>query len=360
MIQLAAESVYKDDSMFPTSKSDQLIQSGTIIIDQHTGEIRGVVGHRGVDVLHGFNYATMLKRQPGSSFKPLAVYGPALEKGYTPDSMLFDGDLNINGYQPKDYDHQTRGQVTLTEAVAQSWNIPAVWLLNQIGIDVGMNYATRAGIALTQDDRKLGIALGGLSVGTSPLQMAQAFTAFANAGNMIPAHTITKMLSRSGKVLATAKAVQVKVTTPEAAATMTMLLANAVKNGSGNAAASDRPTAGKTGTTELPDTPEFNGISGAVAKDAWFVGYTPELTAAVWMGYVKTDKDHYLTTGSAASAAIFKEIMARALKDQPIVPFVAPDKPAAAKDNAKQNGKKDDQQPRNKQDQGKNNGKKNK
>jgi penicillin-binding protein 2A len=323
-VQKAAEAVYKEDQFFPASKPDQLIQSGTVVIDQHSGGIRAIVGHRGEGVARGFNYATKLKRQPGSSFKPLSVYGPALEKGYKPESMLFDGDLNINGYQPQDYDKQTRGVVTMQEAITESWNIPAVWLLHEIGIDTGIDFVTRAGIALSKDDRKLGIALGGLSEGTSPLQMAQAFTAFSNQGAMIPAHTINKILTNSDKLVIEAKPLPTMVTQPEVAYTMTDLLAHAVNEGTGHAALLDRPTAGKTGTTELPATAEFAGITGAVAKDAWFVGYTPELTAAVWVGYDKTDKDHYLTSSSSVPAGIFREILARALRGKPIVPFTIP------------------------------------
>ncbi|WJH35847.1 transglycosylase domain-containing protein [Paenibacillus sp. CC-CFT747] len=109
VVQEAAEEVYRTDSFFPASKPDQLIQSGAAIVDHHDGSIRGLVGHRGEGVVRGFNYATQLVRQPGSAFKPLAVYGPALEKGYTPQSILFDGPLDIGGYQPRDWDNQTRG-----------------------------------------------------------------------------------------------------------------------------------------------------------------------------------------------------------------------------------------------------------
>jgi penicillin-binding protein 2A len=323
VVQQAAETVYLNDSLFPDSKADQLIQSSAVIMDQQNGEIRGIVGHRGEGVFRGFNYATQLKRQPGSSFKPLAVYGPALEKGYNPDSVLPDLPLNINGYQPRNYDGQTRGNVTVTEAVAKSYNIPAVWLLNEIGIDSGIDFINRAGISLTKDDRNLGIALGGLSVGTSPLLMAQAFTAFSNQGVIHPAHTIIRILTSSGQLLVEATEPPIQVTTPEVAYTMTALLANAVSQGTGTAAASDRPTAGKTGTTQLPNTAEFSGITGG-SKDIWFVGYTPELTAAIWVGYDNTDKDHYLTTGSSAAASIFNQILSQALINRPIVPFPVP------------------------------------
>jgi penicillin-binding protein 2A len=354
VVQQAAEAVYKDDTLFPDSKSDQLIQSSAVIIDQHTGEIRGLVGHRGESVYRGFNYATQLKRQPGSSFKPLAVYGPALEKGYSPDSLLPDLPLNINGYQPKNYDGQTRGNVTMQEAIAKSYNIPAVWLLNEIGLDSGMNFVTRAGVSLTKEDRNLGIALGGLSEGTSPLLMAQAFTSFSNQGLLHPAHTIVRILTSSGELLASADESSTQVTTPEVAYTMTALLANAVNQGTGTAAALNRPTAGKTGTTQLPDTAEFAGIAGG-SKDIWFVGYTPELTAAIWVGYENTDKNHYLTTGSAAAASIFNHILSQALINQPVVPFPIPS--SMIDQNVKQDSPKNDNKADNNNDKSNDHGK---
>jgi len=131
-VQKAAEDVYHDNRFFPPGKSDQIVQSGIAIIDQHNGGIRGLVGYRGESLFRGFDHATQLKRQPGSSFKPLSVYGPALEKGYIPYSILYDGPLNLNGYKPTDWDYQTRGYVTMQEALQNSWNIPAVWLLNEL------------------------------------------------------------------------------------------------------------------------------------------------------------------------------------------------------------------------------------
>ncbi|MFE5322519.1 transglycosylase domain-containing protein [Paenibacillus sp. NPDC056579] len=323
-IQQAAQDVYADNAAFPESKPDQLIQSGTVLLDHKTGAIRALVGTRGPQVYRGFNHATQLKRQPGSSFKPLVVYGPALERGYTPNSPLYDGELDIAGYRPKDWDGQTRGQVTMREAIMRSWNIPAVWLLNEIGIDAGMNFARRSGIPLGAPDRTLSIALGGLSEGVSPLQMAQAFGAIANLGVRQQAHAIVKVTTKDGIPLVEAKPQPATVTEPAVAYTLTLLLQDAVKSGTGQAAALGRPTAGKTGTTQLPATKEFADIGANGIKDAWFVGFTPELTAAVWLGYDQTDKNHYLTTGGVAPATVFKEIMSRALRDVPVVPFTVP------------------------------------
>lgn len=324
-VQNAVIDVYGNDSLFPQSKPDQLIQSGAVVLDQRSGGIRAVAGGRGDGVFRGFSHATQLRRQPGSSFKPIIAYGPALEKGYTPYTMLFDGPLNIGGYQPEDWDHRTRGQVSMQEAIVNSWNVPPVWLLSEIGIDSGLQFAAKLGIALPKQDRQLGIALGGLSEGVSPLQMAQAYGAFAAKGVLHPAHTITRIETADGHVLIDAKYEPQTVMQPATAAAMTYMLQDAVARGTGKNASMNRPVAGKSGTTQLPATKEFTGLDANAAKDAWFAGYTPELTAAIWVGYDSTDRDHYLlTSGGAVPAVLFREIMQRALADAPVVPFDMP------------------------------------
>lgn len=324
-VQQAAETVYKDDQFFPQGQRDQKVQSGIAILDQHTGAIRGLVGYRGESAFRQFNHASQLKRQPGSIIKPLMVYGPALEKGYRPDALLYDGPLDLDGYAPKDWDGQTRGWVTMEEAIQQSWNIPAVWLFEQIGIDTGKAFVQKAGIPLTAKDAHLSLALGGFAEGVSPLEIAQAYTAFANQGLMHTAHAITKITTADGHVLAQMQPESVQVTEPNHAYTMTLLLQNVVQQGTApKAALGSRPVAGKTGSVELPPTQEFAGISKG-QKDVWFVGYTPELTAAIWMGYDQTDRDHYLTTsGGSGPAAVFHEVLSLALKDTPLKPFEVP------------------------------------
>jgi penicillin-binding protein 2A len=323
-VQNAMETVYKNDSLFPPSASDQIVQSGSVVMDPISGGVRGLVGQRGEHVFRGFNHATQLKRQPGSIFKPLIVYAPALEKGYTPNSRLYDGPLDINGYQPQDWDHQTRGEVSLREAVTHSWNIPPVWLLNEMGLQTGKKFVEKLGIPLQQEDDNLGLALGGLSRGVSPLQIAQAYSIFPNLGTLTQAHFIVKITSADGTILVEAKPQKTEVMSQENAYTMTDLLLGVVNEGTGSKAAMDRPTAGKTGTTQLPDVKQFDGISGG-SKDAWFAGYTPELVGVVWMGYDDTDSKHYLTTsGGNFPALVFKEIMTLALKDIPKILFKQP------------------------------------
>jgi penicillin-binding protein 2A len=322
-VQKAIQETFEDETLFPGTSKDRPVQAGAVVLDPYSGELHGLVGYRGEYAYRGFNRATQLKRQPGSTFKPIAVYAPALELGYTPSSQLYDGPLNINGYQPKDWDGRTRGQVSLYEAVVQSWNIPAVWLLQHIGIDKGMEFIRQLGIPLGKEDRQLGLALGGLSRGVSPLAMAQAYSVFPNGGTVIPAHAITKITAQGGHELVSFVPIKETVFTPSTAYTMTLLLQEVVREGTGKRAQLSRPAAGKTGTTELPSSPDYKGIEGA--RDAWFVGYTPELVTAVWMGYDETDPKHVLqTSGGKHPALVFRQIMELSLKDAPIQDFTRP------------------------------------
>ncbi|WP_081667432.1 transglycosylase domain-containing protein [Paenibacillus pinihumi] len=356
VVQSAMENTYRNDALFPESAPGQLVQSGAVIMDPSTGGVRGIVGQRGEHVFRGFNHATQLVRQPGSVFKPLMVYGPALEKGYDAKSMLYDGPLDINGYKPNNSDRRTLGQVSLRDAVIHSRNIPAVWLLNEIGLQTGKAFVEKLDIPLSEEDNNLSLALGGLSQGLSPLQLAQAYSVFPNLGTKVPAHTITKITTTDGQVLAEAKFQPVSVMLPETAHAMTELLIDVVREGTGKNAAMNRPVAGKTGTTQLPQNKQFAGITGG-SKDAWFVGYTPELVGAVWLGYDNTDSKHYLTTsGGQYPALIFKEMMSLALKDVPISGFISPvagkiKKGNVPKENIKgDKGKKDKKEEKDKKD----------
>ena len=306
-IQNAAEEVYQNDNLFPQSQSDQLIQSGGIFINPSTGGISALVGGRGDHTFRGFNHATQLIRQPGSTMKPLAVYTRALEKGYNPFDLLEDQPLNLDGYQPYNYDKQFRGRVTMYEALIHSYNVPAVWLLDQIGLQEGVEAVERFGIPLQEEDHSLSLALGGMSKGTSPLKMAQAYSTFANNGVMVEAHAIQIIEDAKGETLGEWQNKTTKVTEPEIAQNITYMLKGVVEKGTGkNAQVNGLEVAGKTGSTQLP----FENEAGT--KDHWFVGYTPELVGAVWLGYDQTDQDHYLPSSSSATAPIiFKEILSK-------------------------------------------------
>nr|WP_263328629.1 PBP1A family penicillin-binding protein [Neobacillus sp. Marseille-Q6967] len=310
-IQTATEEVYKNNQLFPESPSDQLLQSGAVFINPETGGIQALVGGRGEHTFLGFNHASQLVRQPGSTMKPLAVYTPALEQGYEVFDMLEDRPLNIDGYQPKNSDKQYRGQVTMYEAVIKSYNVPPVWLLNKIGLEIGTKSVERFGIPLQKEDHSLGIALGGMNEGTSPLLMAQAYSAFANNGTMVEAHSIQKIEDADGEIIGQWREKAAKVTEPEVAQKMTYMLKGVIEEGTGrNAKLNGYDVAGKTGSTQLP----FG--SGEGTKDHWFVGYTPDIVGAIWLGYDKTDEQHYLATSSSTTApVIFKQVLSKSTSE---------------------------------------------
>ncbi len=310
-IQNSVEEVYQNDKLFPKSQSDQLIQSGAIFINPKTGGINALVGGRGEHTFLGFNRATQLKRQPGSTMKPLAVYTPALERGYDVFDRLEDRPLNIDGYQPYNYDKQFRGQVTMYDALVHSYNVPPVWLLNKMGLKYGTNAVERFGIPLQEEDHSLGIALGGMSEGTSPLLMAQAYSTFPNNGLMVESHSIQRIEDANGEILGKWQKNATRVTDPEITQKMTYMLKGVVNEGTGvKAHLDDFDVAGKTGTTELP----FGNADGA--KDHWFVGYTPELVGAIWLGYDKTNESHYLQSSSSGTTTlIFKEILSKSTSE---------------------------------------------
>ncbi|WP_192598571.1 transglycosylase domain-containing protein [Sporosarcina limicola] len=313
VIQDATEEVYQNENNFPVSKPDQLIQSGSVFLNPKTGGISALVGGRGDYTYKRFNNATNLVRQPGSALKPLAVYTSALERGYDFDDMLVDEPINIDGYQPQNIDKRYRGQVTLYDALINSYNIPPVWLLNKMGIEVGFSTVERFGIPLEKEDHNLGLALGGLHQGTSPLLMAQAFSAFSNDGIMMQAHAISEIKDSEGKIVGRWSEKSARVTEPEVAQKMTYMLKGVVDNGTArNAHISGIDVAGKTGTTQLP----FPGVAGS--KDHWFVGYTPNIVGAIWLGYDKTDQDHYLTATSGVTVTtIFQQIVTKSMSELP-------------------------------------------
>jgi penicillin-binding protein 2A len=326
-VQIAAEAVYNNPKMFPQNKGG--LQSSMVILDAKTGAIRGIIGGLGKSrSFRGFNYATQLERQPGSSLKPIVAYAPALMLGYKPNDLIDDVETDFNGYKPQNYGDKFHGWVTMEQALVNSYNVPAVALLKEVGIGEGLQFVKKAGIPLTDSDRNFGIALGGMEKGTSPLKMAQAYTMFANGGKMSEAYAIVKITDRDGKVLHEAKPVSHEVLYPDIAYTMTGMLQKVVTEGTGTSARMNVPVAGKTGTTQLPDLPEFkdkHGIQIDGSKDAWFVGYTPNLVAAVWLGYQNTDRKHYLTTtGGKYPAAIFKEVLSQVVNNKTATAFAVP------------------------------------
>ncbi|WP_218833095.1 transglycosylase domain-containing protein [Bacillus sp. 7884-1] len=318
-MQNAMEKTYQKDDLFPKG-TDKMVQSGGILVDPKTGGIRAIVGGRGEHTFRGYNRATQLKAQPGSAIKPLAVFTPALENGWKITDMLKDEPMSFGEYEPSNYNHEYDGEVPMYEAVKDSKNVSAVWLLNEIGIEKGLDSAKRFGIPLEKGDRNLSLALGGVEKGVSPLIMAEAYSAFPNNGVRMKAHVIKKIEDAEGNIVAVWKEKKERVSTKAVTDHINTMLLGVVDHGSGkNAQIPGREMAGKTGSTQVP----IEGVKGV--KDQWFVGYTPQLVGAVWVGYDKTDEKHYLnTTSSAGAAIVFREVMKEALKDTPSTSFDVP------------------------------------
>lgn len=305
--QQSVDQQFENDDNFEKSVDDQIVQGSMIIIDHRNGEIQALSGGRDY-VKKGWNRVTKY-RQPGSAIKPIVSYGPALESGdYFPWTELENDQKCFSNYCPTDRWGAT--PVSMKQAVKDSRNLAAVWMLNEIGVKSGAAFAKQLGLQLEDDDMNLALALGGLTKGASPLQMATAYSVMANGGKSVDPHTITKIEGKNYNY-EYKQPESKQLMSPQTAWYLTdMMLSVVEKGGTGSKAAIDRPVAGKTGTTQHG----IKGYSGDGIKDAWFVGYTPEWTAAVWMGYDKTDMKHFLHSGGTQAAAMFAKVMKPAMQ----------------------------------------------
>ena len=313
--QQKMESVFANKASFPPDYKGQQVQGAMVLIDQHTGQIQALVGGRQHSVARPFNRVTQAERQPGSSIKPIVVYCPAIEKGYTEAFVQDDAPATFGPKTFYNDDDTYRGSITMRTALEYSINTYAVKLLDLIGVDYGYGYATRMGItSLDPDkDKNLSLALGGITNGISPLEMAGAYAAIANQGIYIKPYCVRKILDSSGGLLYEVKPQQQVVISQQTAYIMTDLLESVVKVGTGTNAQLDRPVAGKTGTT-----------SGKA--DAWFIGYTPEYTAAVWTGFDSQENMENIpgVFGATYPALAWKAVMQTATQDLPVTDFPMP------------------------------------
>lgn len=162
------DKVWKTGGNFPSNASEgPRVQGASVAMDRKRGAVRAIVGGRGQHVFRGYNRATQMKRQRGSTMKPLAVYSPALQSGYHYDCELSNKlqKFGKNGYEPKNVDNQYSNKIPMYEALAQSKNVPAVWLLDKIGVSKGVQSVENFGIHVNKSDQNLALALGGLSTG---------------------------------------------------------------------------------------------------------------------------------------------------------------------------------------------------
>lgn len=331
-IQSAAEAAFSDPANFPQGINAKKVEGAMTVIDSSTGEIQAMVGGRDYTP-RGLNRAWQSKRQPGSTIKPLVVYGPAIEKGgYFPGTVLDDMPVTYNSggssWSPTDYDTLTKGWkglITMRYAVEQSVNIYAVKLLDLIGVDYGWSFGkNNLGLPLEPEDRVLSLALG--TTHASTLDMAAAYGVYANNGVSVTDHAIVKVLDNKGNTVITPKVTKNRVMKETTAYIVNSMLRSAVTNGTGGSAQiGNWAVAGKTGTSSLPD----NLKNKTGNTDAWFAGYTPNYTGVVWMGFDSNpdlDKNgtpgpYYLRSvyGGSFPAQIWRKVMTVAHKDLPVI-----------------------------------------
>lgn len=285
------------------------VQGSIVALDPRTGAIRAMVGGR--DYIESqFNRATQALRQPGSAFKPI-IYACALENGWQMNQLLNDNPHNFSGYQPKNFKDEYWNEVTMKQALVRSLNNASVWLLHQVGVNKAIEMSTRLGIStlVLPDDRNLALALGGLTKGVTPLDLAAAYMAFANQGVRYEPYAVEMVVDNRGNTLFRQRPRGHRVLSEETAYFVTNMLQAVIERGTGTAANIGRPAAGKTGTTND-------------SRNAWFIGYTPQLLASVYVG--NDDNSPLPGGGSSLAAPIWGKFALQALRDTPAEGFRIP------------------------------------
>ena len=322
-IQGIVEETFKNTKLFPESEEDAngILQpeAAVIVIENGTGEIKAVMGGRSEKVRRGLNRATQSLRQPGSTIKPLAVYAPALDNGYTAGTVIDDAPVIFGNFKPRNYSNNFKGLITAREALQHSINVVAVKVLQDVGIQRSMEYLEKFGITtlvtredngVTNDESLAPLALGGVTNGVKPIEMAAAFSVFPNKGIYIKPISFTKILDKDGNVIFENKPLKEKVISEQVSYLMVDLLRGVVRGGTGgNAALSKMPVAGKTGTTTKN-------------VDAWFTGFSPYYTASVWIGHDEPKPMNF--TGGSYPAKLWKAVMEEIHKNLEVKNFEQP------------------------------------
>lgn len=289
------------------------VEGALVCIDPFTGYIRAMVGGRDFTNTQ-FNRAVQAQRQPGSAFKPI-IYAAALDRGYTPATIIVDAPVSFRMsrnklWEPQNYDEKFMGPITLRTALTLSRNVVTVKILQDIGINYAIQYAKKFGID-TSLNQGLSLALGTTTV--SLLDLVRAYAVFCASGVRADPLPITKITNRNGMTIEEHSPHLVQAISPQTAYIMTSLLQSVVSQGTGKkVAALNRPCAGKTGTTN-----DF--------RDAWFIGFTPQLVAGVWVGYDDNTALGKGETGGVVAAPIWLSFMQNVLKNQPVKVFEVPE-----------------------------------
>ena len=319
--QACADEAYQNKDFFPSSASDGTqVQSAMAVIDVQSGGILALVGGRDYHVKRGLNRATQMRRQPGSVLKPLAVYGPALELGYTTTSVLLDEKTTFSGgYTPQNAGDRYYGRVSMRTAIRNSLNTTAVRLLEEIGLDTSISYLKQLGIPVADSDRNLSLALGSMTYGVTPVELAASYVPYANGGVYHEPYCVERIERIDGSVIYEHSASGKRVISEQNAFLMTSLLQSVITNGTGTRMlAANMPLAGKTGTVSM---------SGG-NRDIWMAAYNPEISVSVWMGYDQTDAKHKIPngiTGGKNTASLCAAFFKKAYSNRKKPDFVQPD-----------------------------------
>jgi len=299
------------------------VEGAFVAITPRTGAVRALVG--GFDFAKNkFNHVTQAWRQPGSSFKPF-IYSAALEKGFTPATVVNDAPLFFDGgvtggqpWEPKNYDGKFEGPMSLRTGLAKSKNMVSIRVLQAVGARNTQEWITRFGFDEDKHPAYLTMALGAGSV--TPMQMASAYSVFANGGYLVQPHLITRITDPKGKVLVESPPPQEpeesqRAITPRNAYVMSSLLQEVTRSGTAARAQAmlKRPDVyGKTGTTND-------------SMDAWFAGYNPQVTGIVWIGYDTPRKLGDRETGGGLSLPVWISYMDTALRQVPVTEYPVPE-----------------------------------
>jgi len=289
-------------------------QAALLCLETETDHVKVMLGGRDFGESQ-FNRAIQSRRQPGSAFKPI-VYAAAIDKGYTPATMIIDSPIVFEDterdftWKPRNYGEKFYGPTLFRSALAKSRNVITIKILRDIGVDYAIDYARKLGIT-SNLSRDLSIALG--SSGISLLETVKAYSVFANSGYLVEPVFITKVVDRDGNVLEEAQPNREKVIEKSTAYIVTSMLESVVKQGTGwRVRALKRPVAGKTGTT--------NNL-----YDAWFVGFTPRYVTGTWVGFDDESSLGKSETGSRAASPIWLGFMKSILEDKPVRVFQVPE-----------------------------------
>ena len=317
-MQAIVDGIYEHPELLPkVTGSAQQLQSGIVIADPYTGEIKALSGGVGVKTKNMLlSRATMTRRPPGSSIKPISTYAPAMEQGIlTADTRFEDSDsVRLNGttWMPKNADRSYRGIVTVREAIRLSLNTTPAIVLDELTPAFSFRFMRDAlGINLHPDDENYApLAAGQLTNGATVREMTSAFTMFPNSGQRTHLRTYTRIYDENNEIVIDNAAEYTEAISEITAYWMTDMLYGAVRGGTGGAAnLGSMPTAGKTGTS-------------TDSKDRWFVGFTPYYVAAVWTGY---DTPAVISASANPAAQIWKMIMQPIHETLEVKSFVKPD-----------------------------------